>query len=97
MSAIRVSYEWIVNELDGEDIVDVNGFDTLKEALSYQGRLQRSSEIELVRNEGNEASGITDRFWAPLKHGTLPAFFESSYGVVDLLIPKRFHAEVKRA
>jgi hypothetical protein len=94
---IQVSYEWTVNQLDGEDIVDINGFDTLKEALSYQQRLQAPSEIELVRSEGNDACGVTDRLWATLEHGKLPEYLASAYGACVLRIPKRFHAEAQCA
>lgn len=33
----RVDYEWVVEEMDGDEIVDTSGFDTLEAAKAYAG------------------------------------------------------------
>ena len=50
-------------------------------------------DFGLVRDEGNEIDGLTDRYWAYVKGGKLPEYFSDSMGVpIKIKVPKRFHA-----
>lgn len=94
-------YEFVVEELDfyegcgdDPDIIDVNAFDTLKEAAAFAAKCDGPWRIALRRDTGNEAEGLTDRFYAyPDASGKLPETFESATGFQDgPAVPKRFRA-----
>lgn len=82
-----VKYEWSIETLDeNEDIVDSTFWDELpKEPLEENQRLC------LVRNEGNEIDGLTDRLWAYIENGELPEYFaDETDCVISIKVPKRF-------
>lgn len=53
-------------------------------------------DLGLVRHEGNENDGVTDRLWAYVKDGKLPECFSDSMGTpIAIKVPQRFHIELK--
>lgn len=88
---MAVHYEWIIEESDEHgDIFDVRHYDAVPVAL-----MQPNEELGLLRKEGNEDEGITDRLVAYVKDGRLPEFFENAWQTeTDVQVPKRFHAEL---
>lgn len=87
-----IRYEWDVLELDGNgDIIEHHHCDTLAQAVICFRQFTAAS-IELVRDVGNDANGLTDRQWAEIERGRLPTEFSEG-----AMVPKRFHAECLRA
>jgi len=88
-----IYYEWTLEELDeNRDIVNADFADNL---LAFNGHDLSNTDVGLVRGEGNENEGITDRLWAYIKDGKLPEFFNDAYGnSTSHRVPKRFHKEV---
>lgn len=93
------TYEFVVEELDfyegcgdDPDIIDCVGFDTLAEATAYAAQCDNPWRIALRRDTGNDAEGLTSRFYAyPDATGRLPERFESGNGFQDGPdVPKRF-------
>lgn len=87
-----VTYEWVVEEMDGEDIVDTSGYDTLGEA-QWQAAVARTAGVDQVviclrRDVGEgpdrEHLDIVDRQYA------YPGDTQFEYGAA---IPKRFLAD----
>ncbi len=80
-----VEYEWTLETLEGEDIVDSSFSDT---PFASAGTDQR---LGLVRNEGNEVEGLVLRLWAYVVDGRLPEYFEDATGEpTGYRVPKRF-------
>lgn len=89
----KVTYDWTLETLDGEDIID-NDF---SDKLTFDKYDLAGKDLGLVRNEGNEADGITDRFWAYVKDGKLPEYFSDSMGtLISIKVPQRFHKELNK-
>tara|TARA_R110000868_G_scaffold11688_2_gene57023 strand:+ start:3114 stop:3371 length:258 start_codon:yes stop_codon:yes gene_type:complete len=77
----KTIYEWIAEQMDGEDILDVRHADTLKELNPQEGE-----GVALTKNVVSESEGLEDRTWAYLdEDGNLPDTFEDGS-----CIPKRF-------
>jgi|SRR5215831_6089393 len=100
-----VAYEWVVEEIDPndeyEDIQETSAWEKYIDALGSAEWVRREglrADIVLVRDEGDDVDGLTDRSWAYLeKDGTLPTYFANSGGVdTTVKVPKRFHQEVAR-
>ena len=100
---MKVGYEWDIEEMDGEDIVEHNESETLawysqKEIDKIDGK---NFVLVLVRNEWNEADGLTDRYWAYtiLVEGklVLPEFFSDISGnEIRIKVPQQFHRELQK-
>ena len=58
-----ITYEWVVEQMDGDEIVDTSAFDTLVEARRYIGD-ENNHVISLRRDVGSEEEGLTDRQYA---------------------------------
>lgn len=87
----KVNYEWSyeITDIDG-DIIDSDFSDTL---IAFKN--DTGGNIVLVRNEGNEVDGVTDRYWAYIKEdGTLPEYFSDSYHEINIKVPQKFHKEL---
>lgn len=98
---MATKYEFVVETLDfyqgcdGEpDIVDCPAFDTLGEASRYASLCEHPWRIALRRDSGNEAEGLTSRFYAyPDSDGRLPGKMETGSGFADgPSVPGRFRA-----
>ena len=74
--ATRVEYEFVINEMEGEDIVENNFYDSLVELTNHLPLFDGDHiEIEVMRLEGSGAEGVTDREYAQVgKDGTLGEF-----------------------
>ncbi len=81
-----VVYEWSIETLDENgDIIDSDFSETPFEVVESNQRMC------LVRNEGNEVDGLTDRLWAYVVDGRLPDVFENGEGYpVSCKVPERF-------
>lgn len=102
----QVRYEWVALAIEdydnGEhDIQDRSERDTLAAArqdaagFAASGRYSRT-EIELVRDEGNDLDGLIDRQFAVLKDGRLPEYFSYGDGEELARVPQRFHRECNK-
>lgn len=83
----KIIYEWCIETLDeNEDVIDNSFWDELpKEPL------EENQQLCLVRNEGNEADGLTDRLWAYVENGKLPEYFTDANGcVVSIKVPQKY-------
>ena len=89
----KVTYEWIFEELDEDgNIVDCDFSDTLTSANNNLD----GYDFGLVRNEGNEVYGITDRYWAYVKDGKLPEYFQNGGGhTIKIKVPQKYHKELE--
>lgn len=89
----EISYEWTLETLEDGDIID-NHF---SDVLSYDKADLEGKDLGLIRNEGNEHEGLTDRYWAYVKDGKLPEFFTDSMGdTVKIKVPVKYHNELKK-
>jgi hypothetical protein len=98
-----VDYEWCVEIVlrETEDIEDNNFVTSLEEAISFVHSEEDSDEYEykivLVRSEGNDDNGITDRLWAYMEEGSLPELFSNAYGnTTQVKVPQKYQKEAKR-
>ena len=89
----KVAYEWTLETVEDGDIIDSNFADNLTEIDNAD---LIGKDLGLVRNEGNENDGVTDRLWAYVKDGKLPEYFSDSMGTpIAIKVPQRFHNELK--
>lgn len=86
---MTTDYEWCVEEMDGEDIVDNHFCDDYAECVEHS---EAGDAIALVCSIGNESEGLQDRDWAYVVDGKLPGEFPA----MGRKVPKRFHAEVAK-
>lgn len=85
-----VKYEWTLETIEDGDIVDSDFSDT----LSFDKGLLHGNDVGLVRNEGNEISGVVSRLWAYVKDGKLPEYFSDANGnETDYKIPVAYKLE----
>jgi hypothetical protein len=93
------TYEFVVETLDiyagcgdDPDIIDTSGWETLDAAHRFAQSCDEPWRIVLRRDTGNDAEGITDRYYAyPDGTGTLPAVMETFMGGEDgPAVPQKF-------
>ena len=93
------TYEFVVETLDfypgcgdDPDIIDTSGWETLEEAHLFAMQCEEPWRIVLRRDTGNDAEGITERYYAyPEADGRLPDIMETGMGFRDgPPVPKRF-------
>jgi len=68
----KVCYEWVAEEMDGEAVMDTNGFDRLGDALQLADLLTREScrcRIALRRDIWDEFGRLVDRGYAYTRDG----------------------------
>ena len=88
-----IKYEWTLEEIDNGDVVDSYFSDTLTFDKNLLGM---NTLLGLVRNEGNENDGVTDRLWAYVKNSKLPEYFSNADGQqVGYKVPVKYHNELK--
>lgn len=89
----RVFYEWTTETIDADgDIVDSGFFDKLSDISKDDFE---SNDVGLVRNEGDEANGLKDKFWAYIKDGKLPEYFVDGGGhEISIKVPQKYHKEL---
>jgi len=91
-----IRYEWTVELLEGEDIVDLYFGDTLKEVLRQAGDtpVGCTKHIGVVRDRYDSGEDLVCRSWAYMEDGKLPERFEDAMCVEVAKVPARFHKEV---
>lgn len=101
---MTVYYEWTVETLgfysglnDDPDIIDTSAFEILDEAIDFQDGCEEPSRLVLVRQQGNDIEGLTDRSWAYIEDMCLPEYFE--YGAGEQSphkVPKKYKQQWNR-
>lgn len=91
---MATQYEWIVEELEGEDIVNVNHWDTYAEALKGAEDLG-PHRIGLVRESGGYLNWT--KAWAYVVDGVLPADMLDAYDNVVTHVPKKYRDQFAKA
>ena len=88
-----INYEWDVEIMEGEDIVDHHFCRSYQEALA-DAKENAHSEVVLVRSD--ETWHGDDRMWAYFVNGVTKGF-RDSVGTVRMQVPARYLKEVARA
>lgn len=89
----KVNYEWTLETLYDGDIIDSDFSDN----LTFDNGDLIGKNLGLVRNEGNEADGVTNRLWAYVKDDKLPECFSDSMDTpIAIKVPHKFHNELKK-
>ena len=81
----KVSYEWTLETMEGEDVAELDFADSLSEYST----VNPSQRHVLVRDWGNENQGLQDRQWAYVEGWRLPDEFDGGAKV-----PQRFQSEL---
>ena len=91
-----IRYEWTVEFLEEDDIVDSFFGDTLQEALRHAGDTPAgcAKRIGVVRDRFDSAESLVCRSWAYMEDGKLPERFVDAYGREIAKVPARFCKEV---
>lgn len=84
------TYEWTFEVTEEGNIIDSDFRDVLADLdITLKG------DLGLVRNEGDEVNGLTDRLWAYVKDGELPDYFSDALGnVTSYKVPIRYKYEL---
>ncbi len=94
----QVSYEWCIEFMDDEDITDLNfsNEDKLEfDKSDFDAPEGGTSILCLLRKEGNEADGETDRYYAYVKDGKLPENFPDVYGYeTGIKVPQKYQKQL---
>jgi hypothetical protein len=88
----KVVYEWDIETLDGDDIIDHHHFDYCPGIPDTPNQ-----RLVLVKDVGDSINGLTDRLWAYAENGKLPDEFEDAYQIKICPVPKRFHKELAKS
>jgi hypothetical protein len=94
----NTTYEWDIESVDEHgDIQGHHFFDKCPgiPADDYDDD-GLTPALVLVRDTWDEG-GLTDRYWAYVADGKLPEYFLDAYNNEGPRVPKRFHAELRRA
>lgn len=87
----KVRYEWDVETLDGDDIVDHQHSET----LGTLPPLEQNQRLVLVRDFGNDLDGLVERSWAYVVNDRLPdCFFDAAETLTNSHVPERFRKEL---
>lgn len=87
-----VRYEWDVETVDGDEIVNHNHYDKISE-IPFD--LANNERLVLVRDIYDECDGLKDRAWAYVQGGRLPTHFENPWQEPTIRVPNKFHKELK--
>jgi len=91
---MSVKYEWTIEELEDGEVIDSDFRDKLLE-FNFS-HFTTDIYLGLVRNEGNDIDGLTNRLWAYVKDGKLPDYFQDAYlQNTSIKIPARFYKELQ--
>jgi hypothetical protein len=94
-----IRYEWTVELLEGDDIVDAFYGDTLSEALRQAGHTpaEFTQHSGVVRDRYDSAESLVCRSWAYVEDGKLPDRFTDACGREVAKVPARFHKEADKS
>jgi hypothetical protein len=91
----RTIYQWDVETIDADGDIVGHEQGTLKSLLDVFGSEiltgTASQRLVLIRDRYNDVEGVTDRQWAYIEAGALPAEFDGGSAV-----PARFQKELSR-
>ena len=85
---MTVSIEWVLEEMDGGEIVDVQHPESYQQALAWCDADARY-RIGLVKDR------IDCRSWAYIEDGVLAEYFTDSYGEEVGKVPTKYGREVR--
>lgn len=89
----KIEYEWTLEIIQDGDIIDSDFQDT----LNFDKEDLKGNDLGLVRNEGNEREGLTNRFWAYCKNCSLPDYFSNENGEeTKYKVPEKYKKEFKQ-
>ena len=91
-----VRYEWTVEFLEDDDIVDSFFGDTLLAALRHAGDTPAgcAKRLAVVRDRFDSAESLVCRSWAYMDDGKLPERFVDACNHETAKVPARFYKEV---
>jgi hypothetical protein len=94
-----IRYEWTVEFLEDDDIVDLYFGDTLKDVLRQAGDTPAGyiKHIGVVRDRYDSAESLVCRSWAYVEDGKLPDRFTDACGREVAKVPARFHKEADKS
>lgn len=84
---LEIDYEWCYETVIDGDIEEVD----FEERLSLFDKNRITDTLCLVRSEGEDINGLQDRFYAYVKDGQLPEYFENC----NIKVPQKYHNELK--
>ena len=85
-NAICTTYGWVVEQMEGDEIVDTSEFETRSEA---ENAATGGDAIALIKHRHTIADGEIERTYAYLADGQLPARFENGDPVPAYLAKAR--------
>lgn len=92
---MSIIYEWAIEYLDGDDIVDCVHQDAFQQVAELGKRSDQPFSLVLIRDDWHPTEGLQDRSWAYLKDGKLPENFTYVLEAPsNHRVPQRFHKEV---
>jgi uncharacterized protein (UPF0128 family) len=80
--------EWLLEEVDGNEIVNVDHAETYAQVVSWQ-EAGKDYSVGLVRDLPSGG-----RSWAYIEDGKLPAYFMDAYGEETAKVPAKYHREI---
>lgn len=89
---MKLIYEWDYETVEDGDVIDHDHSDKLADFSEDR----KTDTLVLVRNEGSEEDGLTDREWAYVVDGKLPDYFQDARGVNGSKVPIKYHQELKK-
>lgn len=99
----KVTYQWCIEYYtadETEDITETNFSDDDQltfDSTDFIAPDGEASRLCLVRFEGNEIDGETDRHYTYVKDGKLPEFFEDSFGhYIGIKVPQKYHKQFEK-
>jgi len=91
-----IRYEWTVETLEEDDIVESEFADNYEQALRIAANplADYSVRIGIVRDRYDCYEDLVCRSWAYIESGKLPEYFVDGRGVETTKVPRRFHKQV---
>lgn len=93
---MSITYEWDVETMQDDEVFDHRHATNCSELITEFGIYciggYGKHRLVLIREEGDQDVGITDRSWAYVTDEELPEHFENGKTV-----PSRFHKELRSA
>ncbi len=84
---MTVTIEWIIEEMDGDEIIDVQHPETYAQALSWMYP-NTDYRVGLVKDRQD------GRSWAYIEDGAIAEYFTDSYGEEMGKVPAKYVREV---
>jgi hypothetical protein len=85
---MAATIEWLLEEVDGDEIVNVHHAESYAQAVSWQEN-DTEYNVGLVRDLPRGG-----RSWAYIEDGKLPEYFTDAYGEETAKVPAKYHREI---